>query len=306
MCILRWLLWGVVLLAPLPAAAIQTGTLGAFPTDRATSTTPWFQYHLGGGGQLSDSLTVKNRSNQPLDVAVYPVDAAPIANGGFGMAPHLATTHDAGGWIKLDTSSLHLLPQSEQTVGFRFKVPDHPSVGPHYGGIVIQPLQSSTEKREGLSVQIISRVGVRLYETVPGIQRPSLAISVDRHFRNNRHLFTIPVRNSGNTILVPSGQLQVKNIFGRTVEQLPLSTGHSLTPNQNGRIVTSTMLPSWGLPMRYRATAVFKYGTTQHPSSVTQSLVFWTGFNWAWIAAIALLLLAAFAIKFKRKKNGKR
>ncbi|TAK95570.1 hypothetical protein EPO05_03790, partial [Patescibacteria group bacterium] len=60
-------------------------------------------------------------------------------------------------------------PKEKTTIPFVFRVPDDIDVGEHTGGILIQKVSpESQETSQGSAIKLTTRVGVRIYETVPG------------------------------------------------------------------------------------------------------------------------------------------
>ena len=285
--------------ATLPAMALaaESGGLGIYPAGQAGSPTPWFQYHLAHGASQADSLTVQNYADLPMDILIYPVDATLAAGGGFGMMPQSAPLSDAGGWIGLAPRTLHLSPHSLQVIPFRFSVPAAASVGPHYAGIVAQPIPAGPTPTTGgaISLTVVSRVGVRLYETVPGTAHPRLAIDRLRPAQaDGRISLRVVLHNAGNTLAIPAGQVTVTGLWGRRVAVLPLSAGHSLQPGQALARSVPTPLGAGGWPHRYRVQVRLTDSASGQAPATSATITFWTGsipFTIARLGVILLLLL---------------
>jgi hypothetical protein len=257
----RWALL-LTLLLPTTVGAVQSVTLGAYPTGALASPTPWFRFSLAPGQSTTDSITVDNRSNTPQDVLLYGVDAAPNGDGGFGMMPQSARPIDVGNWIRLSTPRVHLNAQTQQTVPFRLTIPTHPSVGPHYGGIIVQPAPPSAAVLGDVGIHVVSRLGVRLYLTVPGHSRPKLELTSFRKLPNYPKLtLATSLHNSGNTLLAPSGELRLSSPLQPTI-RVRFNAGRSLAPSQQIQVLLPSSLPTGGLPRRYTARLELQYG---HP-----------------------------------------
>jgi|GEM_PF-4591767 len=298
----------IVLLLPGSSGAIQTSTLGAYPTGALASHTPWFNYRLASGQTTSGSITVDNRSGSTQSLLIYAVDAAPNGDGGFGMAPQAARATDAGAWMKLASSSLQLAGHSQQDVAFRLTMPSHPSVGPHYAGIIIQPVGSMLSKRGNTSLQIISRLGVRVYITVPGSAHPRLSILSLHPERKHQYVeMAIRLHNDGNTLLAPSGELQLTPLFGNESVQR-FNAGRSLSPSEQIKLSMPTGITAVGFPRRYTARLHLQYGVPPHYQTVSRTITFWTGNVSTWAVGLGLLLLVAagFAVKYRAYRHRNR
>lgn len=296
----RWLVL-VVLLAPGEVGAVQSSALGAYPTDALGSSRPWFHYNLAAGHSVEGSVTVDNRSPDVQDVLLYAVDAAPNGDGGFGMMPQNQRPNDAGSWVHLDTSGFRLLPHTQQNVGFHVVAPAHPSVGTHYAGIIVQPTQPTTAGQRNFRVQIIARLGVRMYVTVPGYAHPILRIQALQPSSSHHKVSVVTtLRNSGNTLLTPVGKLQLSPWLEKPTT-LRFNAGQSLQPDQQLVVTVPTSITSSGFPHRYTAQLSLRYGDPAHYRTEVRSVTFWTGNVTAWAIALSLVLLAVsagFAVKY--------
>jgi len=124
-------------------------------------------------------------------------------------------------------------------IPFIFSVPQDIDVGEHTGGIVIQKAQTEdTENAAGQGMTLTTRVGVRIYETVPGEIIKELKIksfTVKKNWKNidfktffNRknketEKFTIEteIENSGNVSVDFSETLEINDdLFNKNGEKL--------------------------------------------------------------------------------------
>jgi len=298
------------LTAALPIAsanAIQSGGVGLYPTGATTITRPWFQYQVPLGGNQTDSVTVQNRSGVTINLLIYPVDAAPTGDGGFGMLPQADRPRDAGSWIHLAASKLRLNPGDKTVIPFKFTVPRATSVGPHYAGIVIQPQQTPQRTHtNGMAVQIVARIGVRLYETVPGSAHPRITLSQLHYLAiANRIGFGFLMYNRGNTIVIPAGQMEVTNLLGRTVATLGLNAGRELSPGQRLAVRIPTDLSAGGIPQPYVARLQLRDATAPGLPPTTYTIRFWAGSTHLAeaIAAGSLVLLGGLVVVRRRLRK---
>ncbi len=96
---------------------------------------------------------------------------------------------------------LTLAPNSTHRVGFVITIPDSLNAGEHTGGIVLQKRQAETQATEGSALILTTRVGVRIYETLPGEIRRELRFtrfSITRNGRLREYTITVGLRNEGN------------------------------------------------------------------------------------------------------------
>ncbi len=299
----RWLVLSVLpatLAGAPPTYAVQADGVGLYPAALTQGSPPWFTYHLAPGQERDDAIIVDNRSTQPIEALLYPVDASPNGDNGFGMQPLGSHPHDAGGWVKLSTSRINVAAHSSAKVSFRFNVPRTTSVGPHYGGIIMQPLRASLGYRSGLRVQIISRLGVRIYETVPGQEHPGLQVGQLRHVaRPGPLLFAASLTNTGNSLLTPSGQLQVR-AFAGPERTTAINLGAALAPSHHTTLTMPTTLHAGWLPNIYRVRMRLTYGH-QNPKTVVRLRYVATGSWVGWLlVTTAILLVGSLVVKRPR------
>ncbi|MDQ1685589.1 MAG: hypothetical protein QOC82_2326 [Frankiaceae bacterium] len=160
----------VLTLAPLPASAAgdqQAGiSVTPVPGDRFASKSGT---HLELGVvnprvPFTDRVRILNVGSDSATIDVYPADAIPALNGGFGFSAEGQPTHDVGAWIKMAATRLQLPGHSSTVVPFRLVVPTGAGGGEHVGGIVAEPAATGG----GGGVQTKTRFAMGVYLTVPG------------------------------------------------------------------------------------------------------------------------------------------
>jgi hypothetical protein len=222
-----------------PVGAVNTETVGILPANPDPAvhfSDSWFIYHLGLGASKVDGIRVLNNKSETVVVKLYAVDATTTTDGSFALLAEEDPRKDVGNWVQLGVNEIELPPNSEKTIPFTMKVPDNADVGDHMGGIVMQELESGTDQVSQMGVKIITRVGVRIYETVPGEVKKDFDITrFDWRFEQNgtrnflkdlldinrRTVFFTGIQNKGNVRISPKVTIDIKNIFGMTVAHMP-------------------------------------------------------------------------------------
>lgn len=276
------------LIAPFTARAVNTETVGILPANpdpKVQFSNAWFIYKLDLGQVKSDGIRVINNKNETVVVKLYPVDAVATNDGAFALMPEDANRTGVGSWVKLAVNEIEIPPQTEKMVPFTFSVPKNADVGDHMGGIVMQEIETGNNLT-GTGVKIITRVGVRIYETVPGEVKKDFEItrfdwreeptgikSFWKDFLdiNKKTFFFVGIKNNGNVSFSPLATLDVKNIFGRTVVHLENQEMGSVFPHEENPDGT----------LRWANTAIFGRYTvnvavkTGDGPEKTSSLVIW-------------------------------
>src|SRR3989344_4276145 len=154
----------------LPAFALSTGGLGGYPA-HPDPTIPysesWFIYNLDLGERKEDAIVIFNSTDEPETVKLYPVDSVPSNQGNFALESQDAPRDGVGAWITLQENVVTIPPGESREIPFTITIPRNTDVGEHSGGIIIQ--KAVPGKAEGeAAASIVTRVGIRVYETVPG------------------------------------------------------------------------------------------------------------------------------------------
>ena len=135
--------------------------------------------------------------------------------------------------------TLSLAAKESKKIPFVFAVPDKADVGEHTGGILIQKAQldDAGADQQGSAVKLTTRVGVRIYETVPGQVVKNLSFSDFALVKNYRELnfmrwfeknpkpedFLVQgnVTNSGNVSVDFQNVINIKDdLFGKRTQEI--------------------------------------------------------------------------------------
>ena len=211
--------------------AVTTDTIGvlpAYPDPNVQYSDSWLIYKLNLGEVKEDGVQIINNKDETVVVKVYAVDATTTSDGAFALLPEDAAVTDVGGWVRLAAGEIEIPAKSKKLVPFQISIPKNADVGDHMGGIVIQEVQAD-DQLQGTGVKIITRVGVRIYETVPGEVSKTyeltrfdwrMAPSGQKNFvkdlldLNKKTAFYIGIKNEGNVKLTPLATITLKNMFG--------------------------------------------------------------------------------------------
>lgn len=263
----------------------QSGSLGIYPTGLETSARPWFQLELQPGEALRASVTIKNTSTVTQSVKLYPADAVQDGDGGFRMAPAAAPKHDVACWIKLSQTKIALAPGSSEQITFNARAPDHAAIGPHFAGIIAEPEAGELRQGSGLALNVITRVGVRVYVNVPGETHPRATVS-NLSFHWRRHVLTAQMdfRNSGNTVVTPTGELQLFDPLLTQVHRSSVQSSHLLLPGEHQSIAAQVGLRPLSPLIHVRL-------SVDHTQSIDRWLWFWPGVAMWILVAIGCMLL---------------
>lgn len=237
---------------PAMVLAVDYGGVGgkpAHPDPNIPHSSQWFIYTLQPGESKDDELIVTNNSSQPVDVMLYPADSTPSTDGGFALKQLVEPKTDVGVWIALSQSQIHLQAGEVKAVPFRLSVPADPKldVGDHTGGILIQKVQQDVEHIGGMEIQ--TRVGVRVYVTIPGevvrkIEIDSLRATLDE--ARKVYVVSAAVKNSGNTSQDVTIKTRVTNewpLLDRFFKNFPLDNERHLQVLRDSSLISNYEFP---------------------------------------------------------------
>lgn len=202
---------------------------------------------------------------------------------------NLKGPYSAKEWLTPGATSVSLEHGERAFVPVTISVPANADPGDHYAAVMAK--RESDEKTAG-GIAIVSRVGILFLITVKGdVVRKgevlSLSTAKSLYFNMNVPL-SIRAKNEGTIRLYPEGTVDVKNLLGVTVDQIPVSDWVVL--RNSTRSVQLTWKPTFALG-RYTATTNIKING-QPANAMTVS--FWV----VPLLPVLGILIAIFLVSF--------
>ena len=223
---------GLALLATAgPAAAVDNGSLGIRPANESD----FFHLSLYPGAATDATAIVSNHTQAPVTLLTYPVDGQSSPQGAFALAAQSDPRTGMGAWAQLGTDHITVPANSDLKVPFRISVPLGTPPGDYAGGLIIQsaPVQGKTATVSGgaaVRLDVIQRQGVRIYLSVAGTAVKALQHSnLSWQHTGDTVTFTLPLHNTGNTILHPTAAVDLSSQIGANT-QLTFDTPESMLP----------------------------------------------------------------------------
>lgn len=223
-----------VFLASGQAFAVDDGTVGIRPANESD----FFHISLYPGAAIDAEAVVANHSQAPVTLLNYPVDGQTTPQGGFALASQTDPQKGVGAWVHLNADHLTIPAKSEMKVPFRLTVPPGTPPGDYAGGLIIQspPVQGKTSTVNGdtaVRIDVVQRQGVRIYLNVAGTAVKALTHGdLAWEQKGDDLAFTLPVHNTGNTILHPTAELKLTG-WPVTDTTLKFDTPESLLPGSS-------------------------------------------------------------------------
>lgn len=295
-----------VLFVPFARAAIVGEGLTISP--------PISEPNVKPGETVTETIVLTNPTSKLVEVYPQVMD---FKAGGETGQPAFYTAADSGSkfslasWISYNPSKIALTP--EQVVNFTYKVtvPKDAEPGGHYGAVFFL---SQPPKNQGSTSQVSvgSMVGSLVLVTVPGdlVQKgiiQSFLSDSALYITQSKASFITKITNTGNVHFKPSGNIEVKNMFGKSLSVINLNPqGGNVLPDSTRRFDNS-----WGFKWYqvgyFTANLTVLYGVGQTPLTATTN--FWIIPIWLMIAiaGILVLLMAGMAgLISRRTKNPKK
>lgn len=256
------------------------------PTRRVVTLQP------GESKTVDVELINRHGRDVTVDLSTEDFAADPLNDG----LPTFFTDNNAGpfparAWIRPETNVLTLQHGQRAFVRVTLTAPQDADPGDHQAALIVTPRVSDTNQ-PGFS--IVSRVASLFILHVPGdIVEDGDVVSVHVERSMNWWLpvrLHVGFRNDGTVFMMPEGTVQIRNIFGITVDELPLKDWIVLRGSRRSK--DFAWEPTFALG-RYTATANFKaFGDGRQLSAVS------AGF-WVFpLLPVLTVLLAIFVVSF--------
>lgn len=267
------------------ATAVTNGTIGIRPATESD----FFHLSLYPGAATEAVAMVSNQSSEPVTLLIYPVDGQGTPQGTFAFGEQDDEPSGVGAWVDLGIEQLTVPARSEIPVPFLLTVPEGTPPGDYAGGLVIQapPVEGETTELDNgtaLRLDVVQRQGLRIYLDVAGEAIQSLErgdLTWEKSGESIR--FSIPLRNTGNTILHPTGEVDISGWIGVN-ETIEFGAPESILPG--GSFTMTAELPE--APLVHWGRTQAKIGSEAGVSRVGIDFVL---VPWELLAAVAAALL---------------
>lgn len=191
------------------------------------SVVPYFVMDGAAGAQITGQIYIVNNGNSSGSVQLYPVDAATGNTGGTVLKMREDALTEVGGWIQLERETVTLAAGEDTLVPFVVSVPAGVRVGPHVGGLVMEPvqqqdvIQNEGQDEVSFQVDVKTRTAVAVQVNVPGATAAQLdVLGVQFGGHNSRQIIYLNLRNSGTELVKTTGSLLIYNNDGERLQTI--------------------------------------------------------------------------------------
>jgi len=222
-----------------------------------------FDLNIAPGESGTFSFEVTNDESEATRLKVYVGDWDMKPNGELRFLEPGTLPRSAANWMAVSPSQFDLEPSVTKEVRFSINVPKEVE-GTYCAMIFVEGSPKPVVIEGGVTILKVVRFGIQVYETPPGSGRQDGRITKVQRLGLNPLTFLIDFENTGTVHLHVSGEVQIINSQGKTVEEIAVAQ-FPILPGavREVRAVGSAPRPAAG---RYYALAVLDFGGDYIPA----------------------------------------
>ncbi len=221
------------------AGYYNLGTLDVAPViEDGAVANEWFVEYLKPGESRQEKIRISNFGTDTLTLGVYTADTSKNHESEFFAKNPGQLSDDMAGWIRLPSETITLKGGQSKIISANFIIPENAGVGLHTGAVIVRNLNVEQDN-------IVYEKGIRVYLNVTG---PVVTSFGNTNFSLSQKAGAmtagITTANTGTTDIVTDFDLELKDVFGTTVE-----TVHSekrVKPGTEGITTLALEKPQFG------------------------------------------------------------
>ncbi len=225
------------------------------------------------------SVQLNNLSGEDQIFYLSKRDIVGVRDGGvpiFASNETEKSGYEISDWITLEKNEVFIPANGETIVSFVLNVPEVATPGSHFGSIIVsvEPPEINTSGAS-IGYEVANIVSIR----VAGDVNESARI---REFSTSQYMygstnvgFTARIENEGNTLVKPSGPLEITNMFGKRVAQLNFNDSQAgVFPGTTREFTLEWVDTAVGFG-RYEALLSAVYGEDGKKNTISSTVTFW-------------------------------
>jgi len=272
-------LFALLCLALLP---LQAGAQGAGVGIIPAVIDPAQQFEPGSVAQFS--IRVSNLTGGDMTYYLSKRDIIGVRDQGvpiFADSTSEVTGYELSDWIALPTDSVFIPAGGEVEVPFSMTVPMDVSPGAHFGSVVVSAEPPTLRQSgAGIGYEVANIITIRIAGDAVDQARIRQFSTSKYIYGSTNVVFSARIENEGNTLIKPTGPLEVINMFGKQVAMLNFNESKAgifpKTPRSDGlrdfTITWQDETPGFG---RYEAILSAVYGPEGKMSTISSTVTFW-------------------------------
>lgn len=197
------------------------------PVKEVEQSTGYYREKVKGGETKQYTFYVENLIKKPIDLWIYPADAAPMVNGGKSYTLKGEKNTSVGSWISPSKEQIiHLKPNEKKKYVYTVKVPKDLDPGEYVGGIVAEQIPdeeaspSQAQNKAVLLIERIPRIGVQIVlekQKELAVQDMSIDDFKHSYISNGYSQLTIKLSNTGTVLQRPNGLIMIRDANGKGI-----------------------------------------------------------------------------------------
>lgn len=211
--------------ASTPESAPPQPSIAFYPADE--NQPGYINVELKPGEEETVKLVLGNNGEVAFDAVTYAADAYTIRNGGFGLRDLDSEHTGPTTWLDYATETFATVPGQGAERELTIRVPNDVTPGEYVTGVAMQtadPVDAPAEGMFRLNQYYRSVIGIRIL--VPGELSAALQLGDPKFvIEGSLPAVVVPVINTGNLQLTPSGEIRIKDAEGGLVLSAPIKMG---------------------------------------------------------------------------------
>ncbi len=193
-----------------------------------------FRVELAAGESTVLHAEVPNHAATPIELQTFVADVVTMVNGGFSLAHEGSELHPPTTWMDFTPETFTVQPGEVHGIAIPVTVPEGTAPGQYVNGFAVRTVDSFEVPGGNTFRQVIQKNGA-IVITVPGPVTPSFELGEPVvTWEQGQLLLTVPVRNTGNVLVGPSGTISIRSPEGVELVSGPVSMqsvymGHATT-----------------------------------------------------------------------------
>lgn len=185
----------------------------------------YFSVTLNPGESASLVARVVTVDSVPLALTAYVTNALSLINGGFGAGTDADVLTAPAAWIDFTTESFTLAETDHIDLPFTVTVPADALPGEYVAALIAQT-DGPVAVNGAAALNQIIRNAIPVLVTVPGETTPAFVLQAPSVIvQNTQQTLVVPVQNTGNARVRPTGEISVSRGDGTIVGKLLVTMG---------------------------------------------------------------------------------
>ncbi|MEN9920294.1 MAG: hypothetical protein RL538_187 [Candidatus Parcubacteria bacterium] len=254
------------------------------------------------GEEKEYSITIKNLNDVEQLFYLSTKDIVDVKDGStpvFAKSNQEKTGMELASWITLPATEIRLAPGVSERVTFKVKIPQEATCS-HFGSIFVSVDPPDIESSgAAIGYQVANIVSLR----VSGDCDEEASIrqfSTEKFFHGSKNVdFNVRIENTGNTLVKPTGPLEIYNMLGKKVDTIIFNESQGAVFPKNVREYEFNWTGEGTGFGRYEAILSPVYGENGAKMTMSSTVSFWIlpmNIILPALGALAFILLITFLV----------